>query len=298
MSDYDDLRLARLGGVLDDVEAKAAAPAKKKVKPRPPWLDDPEDVRDRGADEAEEDDPEDRADHGADEATEDESDDKPPRRRRGQKKALPAHPKPPASFKAKRQLPKQNTAKARRKQTVTSPRGHLARVQHASRGTNVSMRTLPAPAGFKAKSVEAGRPTVWGPQKQHVDITRARVATTGSDSRVNAAAGRRSNGRAKPYGRGQAGGNGVTRGRGDVRAARVAPENLRGGRGGPKVRHSGEMGEGAAWGRSGSAAIPHKPGNIKSLYDFSPDELRSAMDVAAKAIRGVLRDHEDAHSEG
>jgi hypothetical protein len=161
----------------------------------------------------------------------------------------------------------------------------------------VSMRTLPAPKGIKAKSVEAGRPTVWGPQKQHVDITRARVATTGSDSRVTAAAGRRSNGRAKPYGRGQAGGNGVTGGRGDVRAARVAPGNLRGGRGGGKVRHSGEMGEGAAWGRSGSAAIPHKPGNIKSvrsLYDFSPEELQQAMNVASKAIRGVLRDFETA----
>jgi hypothetical protein len=56
------------------------------------------------------------------------------------------------------------------------------------------------------------------------------------------------------------------------------------------------MGEGAAWGRSGSAVIPHKPGNIKSLYDFSPDELRSAMDVAAKAIRGVLADYQAEES--
>lgn len=272
MSDVTDLQFARIGGLLDGAEAKAATPAKKKVKPRPPWLDD---------------DAEDQADAGDDEATEDK-----PRRRAA--KALPASDKPPASFKAKWQVPKQNMGKVRRRQTVTSPRGHLARVQHHSRGTNVSMRTLPAPAGFKAKSVEAGRPTVWGPQKQHVDITRARVATTGSDARLNAARGRHAESRMSKPGTGRAGGNGVTGGRGDTRAARVAPGNLRGGRGGPKVRHSGEMGEGAAWGRSGSAAIPSKPGNIKSLYDFSPDQLRSAMDVAAKAIRGVLRDFEAA----
>jgi hypothetical protein len=297
MSDVTDLQFARIGGLLDGAEVKAAAPAKKKggkVKPKPPWLDDPEDVRDRGADEAEEDDPEDQADGGDDEATEDESDDKPPRRRRGQKKALPATEKPPASLKAKRQLPKQNMGKVRRRQTVISPRGHLARVQHASRGTNVSMRTLPAPAGFKAKSVEAGRPTVWGPQKQSVDITRVRTPGTGSDSRVNAAAGRRDYGRMAKPGTGSAGGNGVTRGRGDVRAANPHPGNLGGRRGGPKVRHSGEMGEGGAWGRSGSAAIPSKPGNIKSLYDFTPDELQGAITAASKAIRGVLRDFEAA----
>lgn len=280
MSDYDDFRLARIGDVLGDVEAKAAKPGKKKVKPRPPWLND---------------DAEDQADGGADEASED--DEKPWRRG---KKAMPgARQKPPASFKGKGKLPKENLGKVRRRQTVTSPRGNLARVQHHSRGTSVSMRTLPAPAGFKKKalhsrSVQAGRPTVWGPQRQSVDIRRVDTPITGSDARLNAARGTHAESRMRKPGTGHAGGNGVTRGRGDVRAARVAPGNLRGRRGGGTVRHSGQMGEGGAWGRSGSAVTPHKPGNIKSLYDFSPEELRSAMDVAAKAIRGVLRDFETA----
>lgn len=276
MSDYDDLRLARIGGLLDNVEAKAATPGKKKVKPRPPWLDD---------------DAEDQTD-GGDDAAEDE--DKPGRRN---KKALPA--KPPASFKGKGKPAKENLGKVRRRQTVTSPRGNLARVQHQSRGTSVSMRTLPAPKGFKAKalhsrSIEAGRPTVWGPQSRSVDIRRVNTPGTGSDARLNAARGTHAESRLKKPGTGRAGGNGVTAGRGDVHAPRVAPGNVRGRRGGSQVSHSGQMGNGAAWGRSGSAVIPHKPANIKSLYDFSPDELRSAMDVAAKAIRGVLRDFEAA----
>lgn len=300
--EYDDLRLARLGEFL---ESKAAAPAKKKpgkTKPVPPWMDpdnNGDDDRPGSGNDPDDDpiDEEDMRDHGSDEDSEDAQGRRKKPAKRGAK-GLP-HTPAPAGWTAKKPLPKQNTSRARRKQTVTSPRGHLARVQHNSRGTNVSMRTLPAPKGIKAKALprgarEAGRPTVWGPQKQHVDITRARVATTGSDARVNAAAGRRSNGPAKPYGRGQAGGNGVTGGRGDLRAANPKPGNVGGGRGTRKVRHSGEMGEGAVWGRSGSAVIPHKPKNFKSLWDFSQDDLRSAMDVAAKAIRGVLAEHEAA----
>ncbi len=278
MGDYDDLRLARIGGLLDSVEGKSAAGGKKKVKPRPPWLDD---------------DAEDQTDDDADESTED----KP---RRGAKKAMPgANRKPPKGFKGKGQVSKTNLSRVRRAQPVTSPRGNLARVTHHSRGTNVSMRTLPAPKGFKVKalhsrSIEAGRPTVWGPQNRSVNIRRVHTPGTGSDARINAARGTHAESRMKKPGTGSAGGNGVSGGRGTVRAMRIAPGNLRGARSGGKVRHSGTMGNGAAMGRSGSAAIPSKPGNIKSLYDFSPDELQTAMDVAAKAIRGVLRDFEAA----
>jgi hypothetical protein len=291
MTDVTDIRFARIGGVLDGVEEKAGAVPPKgkgkgpKVRPKPPWL-------------TEDTDPEDAADGGADEDTEDEGDDTPPRRRGG-KKALPASRKPPAGWTAKKPVPAQNTAKARRRQTVTSPRGNLARVQHSSRGQAVSMRTLPAPRGIKAKSAEfdektAARPTVWGPPSQSVDITRVRVAGTGHDARISAQAGQRSNGPHRKPGTGSAGGNGVTRGRGAMSAVNHTPDNVTkpGGRG--KVRHSGQMGEGSVRGRSGSAITPHRPGNIKALYDYSPDELQSAMDIAAKAIRGVLRDFDTA----
>lgn len=291
MNDVTDLRFARLGGMLDGAEEKAAAPAKPKpkgpkVRPKPPWLDPENDDNADGSD-----------DDGVEidfDADDDASghDVAPAKRKPGRaKKALPSSQKPPSGWTNKKPMPAQNTAKARRKQTVTSPRGNMARVQHSSRGQRVSMWTLPAPKGIKAKSA-APRPTVWGPPSQAVDITRARVQATGNDGRLNAASRQRSNGPQPKPGTGSAGGNGVSRGRGDTRANTRTPENVRKPAGRGKVRHSGEMGEGAAWGRSGSAITPHKPGNLKSLYDFTPGELQSAIEVAAKAIRGVIADHE------
>lgn len=146
------------------------------------------------------------------------------------------------------------------------------------------------PAGMKA----AARPTVWGPPKKRVDITRARgdgvMDVSASDARVRREARQRFyDGGAKP-GRGRAGGNGVTAGRSNGAAVARVPGNVRRrGRGQSQDHPYGEMGEGLRWGRSGSAIKPHKPANIrKGLYDYSEDEIERAMSVASKALNGVL----------
>jgi hypothetical protein len=131
---------------------------------------------------------------------------------------------------------------------------------------------------------------VWGPPQQSVDIRRADVSLGSGDGdpRVNRVARQRTSDDPPIRRTGRAGGNGYTRGRSNPRAATHRPGNVRGRRGGGTVGASGQMGEGGP-GRSGTAITPGRPATIrKGLYDYTPDEVESALDIAQKALGGVL----------
>lgn len=136
------------------------------------------------------------------------------------------------------------------------------------------------------------RITTWGPPQQSVNIRRAEqgVEDGDGDPRVTREHGRDQADHPPIRATGRAGGNSYTRGRSQDRAPAHRPGNLRAGGGGSAPSPSGQMGEGAS-GRSGSAITPGRPAKIrghKGLYDYSADEVETALGVSSKALGGVL----------
>lgn len=154
-------------------------------------------------------------------------------------------------------------------------------------------RGADGPPGTKAFTQgRRARITTWGPPQQSVNIRRAEqgVEDGDGDPRVNREHGRDQADHPPIRATGRAGGNGYTRGRSQDRAPAHRPGNLRGGGGGSAPSPSGQMGEGAS-GRSGSAITPGRPAKIrghKGLYDYSADEVETALGVSSKALGGVL----------